>query len=77
MASKHMKRCSTALSIRGMQIKTLMINHHTPFKVAKMKSNSSSKFCQECKKLDHLRLLLRMKNKALENNLTALHKTQM
>ena len=50
MANKHIKGCSTTLSIRGMQTKTTMTYHYILFKIAKMKNSNNTRYCQEHKK---------------------------
>ena len=67
MANKHMKRCSTSLIIREMEIKTTMWYHFTPVRMAAIQKGILLHYWWECKPVQPLWLTVWRFLKKLES----------
>ena len=60
MANRHMKRCSTSIITRELQIKTTMRHHLTPVRKAGIKKFTNNKCWKEWRKGNAPTLLVGM-----------------
>lgn len=51
MVNKPMKRCSTSLVIREIQLKTIIRYHFVDIRIAIIKTTENSKYWQRCREI--------------------------
>ena len=79
MANQHMKRCSTSLIIREIQIKTTVRNHLTSVRKTNINNSGSNRCCQECRERGAILQLVGMQtgSATLENSWRFLKKLKI
>jgi hypothetical protein len=60
MAKKHMKKCSPSLTIKEMQIKTTLMFHLTPVRIATIKNTPTTNVGEDVGKRNPRTLLVGM-----------------